>query len=185
METKKIAILIGSLRKDSFNRKAAKAFMAIAPDTLKFEIVEIGQLQFYNQDLDIDPPVEWTEFRNKIREYDGVLFFTPEYNRSFPAVLKNAIDIGSRPPTKSVWSGKPGGIISVSPGRLGGFGANHHLRQVLFGINIHAMIQPEAYISEAGRLFDENDQLIDEQTRNLLIRFMNSFVEWVNSFNRI
>jgi chromate reductase len=185
METKKIAILIGSLRNDSFNRKASKAFIALAPDTLKLEIVEIGQLQFYNQDLEVEPPEEWTEFRNKIREYDGFLFFTPEYNRSFPAVLKNALDIGSRPPTKSVWSGKPGGIISVSPGRLGGFGANHHLRQVLFGVNIHAMIQPEAYISEAGRLFDENDQLIDEQTRNLLIRFMNSFIDWVNSFNRI
>ncbi|MDD4970691.1 MAG: NAD(P)H-dependent oxidoreductase [Paludibacter sp.] len=179
MNAKKIAILIGSLRTGSFNRKVAKAVIALAPETLALEIVEIGQLQLYNQDLDVDPPKEWKEFREKIREFDGILFFTPEYNRSFTAVLKNALDIGSRPPAKSVWSGKPGGIVSVSPGRLGGFGANHHLRQVLFGVNIHAMIQPEAYISDAAGLFNENEQLIDEHARTLLTKFINSFAEWV------
>jgi len=183
MNTKKIALLVGSLRKDSFNRKVANAVIALSPETVTLEIVEIGQLQMYNQDLDVNPPQEWTDFREKIRAFDGILFFTPEYNRSFSAVLKNALDIGSRPPKMNVWSGKPGGIVSVSPGRLGGFGANHHLRQVLFGVNIQAMIQPEAYISDAAGLFDENDTLIDEHARASLTKFINSFAERITGKN--
>ena len=130
-DTRDVVVIVGSLRKDSLNRKAANAIAAIAPASLRFEIVEIGQLPFYNQDLDEAPPAAWTAFRDRVRAADAVLFVTPEYNRSVPGVLKNAIDVGSRPYGKSVWSGKPAAIVTVSPGAIGGFGANHHLRQSL------------------------------------------------------
>ena len=146
MPQKRIAVIVGSLRKESLNRKMAKALAALAPETLKLEIVEIGRLTLFNQDYENNPPAEWTEFREQLRNYDGFLFVTPEYNRSVPGVLKNAIDVGSRPYGKSVWSGKPGAVISVSPGSLGGFGANQHLRQSLACLNVPIMPRPEGYI---------------------------------------
>jgi len=176
---KKVAIIVGSLRKDSFNRKTAKALIALAPESLLLEIVEIGQLQMYNQDLDETPPAEWTDFRNKIKGFDSVLFVTPEYNRSLPAVLKNALDVASRPPGKSAWSGKPGAVISVSPGVYGGFGANHHLRQVLTSLNVPTMQQPEAYIGSAANLFDESGNLINEPIHDFLKKFMIAYEAWV------
>ena len=144
-------MIVGSLRRESLNRKAANAIAALAPASLRFEIVEIGQLPFYNQDLDAAPPAEWTAFRDRVRAADAVLFVTPEYNRSVPGVLKNAIDVGSRPYGKSVWSGKPAGVVSVSPGAIGGFGANHHLRQSLVYLDMPTLAQPEAYIGGAAR----------------------------------
>ena len=126
----------------------------LAPASLTLEIVEIGHLASYNQDLDKEPPADWTALREKIRSMDAVLFVTPEYNRSVPGLLKNAIDIASRPPGQSAWSGKPGAVVSVSPGAMGGFGANHHLRQSLVFLNVPAMPQPEAYIGGADKLFD-------------------------------
>ena len=126
-----VAAFVGSLRKDSINRKVANALGEVAPAELKVGIVEIGQLPIYNQDDDVNPPAEWTAFRERIRAADAVLFVTPEHNRSVPAALKNALDVGSRPYGKSAWSGKPGAVISASPGAIGGFGANHHLRQSL------------------------------------------------------
>jgi chromate reductase, NAD(P)H dehydrogenase (quinone) len=179
MKSKKIAVIVGSLRKESFSRKIAKALIALAPESLSLEILEIGELQMYNQDLEEVPPAAWTEFRSRLKGFDGVLFVTPEYNRSVPAVLKNAIDIGSRPYGKNSWDGKPGGIVSVSPGALSGFGANHHLRQSLVFVNVPAMQQPEAYIGNAAKLFDNNGKLTDESTREYLQKFIDAYAKWV------
>ena len=179
MKQRKIAVFVGSLRKESFNLKMAKALIKLAPESLALEILEIGQLPMYNQDLDEKPPTQWTEFRERLRGFDGVLFLTPEYNRSVPAVLKNAIDVGSRPYGKSVWNGKPGAVVSVSIGASGGFGANHHLRQSLVFLNIPAMQQPEAYVGGAAALFDESGALINESTQTFMRKFIDSFAEWV------
>lgn len=176
---KNIAVLVGSLRKDSFNRKMAQVLCGLAPPALKLEIVEIGQLPLYNQDEDVNPPAAWTAFRELVRKADGVLFVTPEYNRSVPAPLKNAIDVGSRPYGKNVWDGKPGAVISVSPGAIGGFGANHHLRQSLVFLNVPAMQQPEAYIGGADKLFDEAGKLTNPSTREFLEKFMQAYAAWV------
>ena len=179
MKSKNIAVIVGSLRKESFSRKIAKALIELAPASLTLEILEISGLQMYNQDLEEVPPAAWTEFRNRLKGFDGVLFVTPEYNRSVPAVMKNAIDIGSRPYGKNSWDGKPGGIVSVSPGALSGFGANHHLRQSLVFVNVPAMQQPEAYIGNAAKLFDNNGKLTDESTREFLQKFIDAFAKWV------
>jgi chromate reductase len=180
MKQYKIAVLIGSLRKEAFSRKTANALIALAPNTLSLEIINIGELPLYNQDLDELPPDQWKLFREQLKAFDGVLFVTPEYNRSVPAVLKNAIDVGSRPYGKSVWDGKPGAVVSVSPGSAGGFGANHHLRQSLVFINVPAMPQPEAYIGGAAKLFDDSGKLINESTTQFLRTFMEAFAKWVD-----
>ena len=179
--TKKIAVFVGSLRKESFNRKMAKVLTTLAPESLMLEIIEIGGLPLYDQDYDDagKPPSAWTAFRERVKSFDGVLFVTPEYNRSVPGVLKNAIDVGSRPYGRSVWGGKPGAVISVSPGAIGGFGANHHLRQSLVFLNVPAMQQPEAYIGNAAQLFDTNGDITNENTREFLIKFMNAFAAWI------
>jgi chromate reductase len=181
MAQKMIAVLVGSLRKESFNLKMAKELMKLSPGSLKLEIIEIGNLPLYNQDTDDNPPAAWTEFRDRIRNVDGVLFVTPEYNRSVSGVLKNAIDVGSRPYGKSAWAGKPGAVVSVSPGAIGGFGANHHLRQSMVFLNMPAMQQPEAYIGQAATLFDEHGSLINESTREFARKFMFAFATWVET----
>ncbi|MGZ3158624.1 MAG: NADPH-dependent FMN reductase [Burkholderiaceae bacterium] len=181
MATTRIAVLIGSLRKASFNRKMAQAVMSLAPASMKLDIVEIGQLPLYNEDADANPPAEWTAFRKTMVGYDGVLFFTPEYNRSVPAALKNAIDVGSRPYGQSVWSGKPGAVISVSPGAIGGFGANHHLRQSLVFLDMPCMQQPEAYIGGAAALFDEDGKLTNDKTHAFLTKFVETYARWVET----
>jgi chromate reductase, NAD(P)H dehydrogenase (quinone) len=177
-----IAVIVGSLRKGSFNRKTALALAKLAPDNLDLGILEIGQLPLYDQDLDEDPPREWREFRDRIRAADGVLFVTPEYNRSVPAALKNAIDIASRPYGGSAWDGKPGAVVSVTPGGLGAFGANHHLRQSMVFLNVPMMQQPEAYVSGAGKMFDESGDLTDERTRGFLKTFVDAYAAWVDRF---
>ena len=174
-----VAVLVGSLRKDSFNRKVANALIQLAPAGLNLSIVEIGQLPIYNQDYDDKPMTEWTAFRERIRVADAVLFVTPEHNRSVPAALKNAIDVGSRPYGKSAWSGKPGAVVSASPGAIGGFGANHHLRQSLVFLNIPTMPQPEAYIGGADKLFDTTGVLTNEGTRKFLQSFMKAYATWI------
>jgi chromate reductase len=176
---KDIAVLVGSLRKDSFNRKMAHALAELSPPALKLEIVEIGQLPLYNQDEDANPPAAWTAFRERVRKADGVLFVTPEYNRSVPAALKNALDVGSRPYGKNMWNGKPGAIVSVSPGAIGGFGANHHLRQSMVFLNVPTMAQPEAYIGGADKLFVGDGKLINPSTREFLSKYMQAFAAWV------
>ena len=178
-KTSDVAVVVGSLRKDSVNRKVANALVELAPAGLKLGLVEIGHLPIYNQDGDENPPSAWTQFRERIRVADAVLFVTPEHNRSVPAALKNAIDVGSRPYGKSAWNGKPGAVISASPGSIGGFGANHHLRQSLVFLNVPAMPQPEAYIGGADKLFDAQGALINEGTRKFLQGFMQAFGAWV------
>ena len=183
MKTHKIAVLVGSLRKESFSRKTAKALIALAPDSLALEIIDIGDLPIYNQDLEEMPPAAWTEFRERLKSFDGVLFVTPEYNRSIPAVLKNALDVASRPYGKNIWDGKPGAVVSVSPGMLGAFGANHHLRQSLVFLNVPVMPQPEAYVGGAAKLFDEHEKLTNDSTREFLKKFMAAFADWVSRFS--
>jgi chromate reductase len=177
-----VVVLVGSLRKDSLNRKMANALIALNTTPLKFEFADIGILPMYNQDLDGDnPPASWTAFRHQIKSADAYLFFTPEYNRSVPGVLKNAIDVGSRPYGKSSWEGNPAAVISVAPGTLGAFGANHALRQSLVFLNVPAMQQPEAYIGGAANLFDSEGKLTSESTREFLTKFGHAFGKWIES----
>lgn len=177
---KKIGVIVGSLRKESWNRKLALALIKLAPASLKMEIVEIGQLPLYNQDLDDQPPKEWTAFREHVKSCDGFLFVSPEYNRSIPAPLKNAIDVGSRPYGKSSWgSGKPGAVISASPGAIGGFGANQHLRQSFVFLDVPCMQQPEAYIGDISHVFDANSNIAKEETQNFLRKYMEAYADWV------
>jgi chromate reductase len=176
---RRVAVLVGSLRRESFNRKLANALIGMAPASLRLEVVEIGELPFFNQDLEAAPTPPISAFKRQIEAADAVLFVTPEYNRSVPALLKNAVDVGSRPRGKNSWGGKPGAVISVSPGKYGGFGANHHLRQSLMAVNVPTMPQPEAYIANAASLFDEGGALVDESARALLARYLDSFAAWI------
>ncbi|MEK3856562.1 NADPH-dependent FMN reductase [Cytobacillus sp. FSL H8-0458] len=177
----KIGILLGSLRKESFSRKIASNVAALFPEGYEAEFVEIGKLALYNQDFDDENnvPEEYISFRNKMKEIDAVLFVTPEYNRSVPAVLKNALDVGSRPYGASVWNGKPSAIISQSPGNLSGFGANHHLRQSLVFLNMPLVQQPEAYIGNVVGLLDEKGKIKDERTVQFLQTFVDAFVDLI------
>jgi chromate reductase len=175
----KVATLVGSLRKDSISRKLAQVLAELAPKTLRLEIVEIGRLPLYNQDLDSSPPAEWSTLRDQIRTASAVLFVTPEYNRSVPAGLKNALDVGSRPYGQSVWNGRPGAVVSASPGAIGAFGANHHLRQSLVFLNVPVMQQPEAYIGGVDKLFDPAGTLANESSKTFLQNFMNAFAKWI------
>jgi len=180
-----IAVIVGSLREGSFSRSTALALIGLAPGTLKLEIVAIGALPLYNQDLDPkSPPGEWVAFRQRVRAADAVLFVTPEYNRSVPGVLKNAIDVGSRPYGRSAWAKKPAAVVSVTPGALGAFGANHHLRQSAVFLDMPMMPQPEAYLSNAGALFDADGKLTDEKTEAFLRDFMAAFADWVEKILR-
>ncbi len=177
---REVAVLVGSLRAGSFNRKMAHALADVAPAQLRLTIVEIGTLPFYNEDDEKpEPPATWVAFREAIGRADAVLFVTPEYNRSVPAVLKNAIDVGSRPKAHNVWDGKPGAVVSVTQGALGAFGANHHLRQSLVAVNVPAMAGPEAYIGGAAKLFDAEGNLVNEDTRAFLAKFMHAFADWI------
>ena len=178
-ETRGVAVIVGSLRKDSLNRKLANVLAQIAPGSLNLNEVEIGHLPIYNQDSDHAPPPVWTSFRERIRAADAILFVTPEHNRSVAAALKNAIDIGSRPYGKSAWNVKPGAVISASPGAIGGFGANRHLRQSLVFLNVPAMPQPEAYLGGADKLFDADGKLVNAGTRKFLQQFMHAFEAWI------
>ena len=172
-------MLVGSLRKESFTRKIANALIGLAPPSLKMEIVEIGGVSFYNQDLEPNPPGDWIAFRDKVRTADAVLFATPEYNRSVPGVLKNAIDVASRPKENNVFNGKPGAVISVSPGNISGFGANQHLRQMLVFLNVPTMQQPEAYIGGVAKMLDESGNLTSDSTRQFLKGFIDAYAAWV------
>ena len=174
-----VAVIVGSLRKESLNRKMAIALAAMAPAGLQLKIVEIGNLPLFNQDTEANPGAAVTEFKSRIGAADAVLFITPEYNRSMPGVLKNAIDVGSRPYGQSAWSKKPGAVISVSPGKLSAFGANHHLRQCLVFLDVPTMAQPEAYIGNAASLFDDKGALVDQSTREFMQKFLDAFSSWV------
>jgi NAD(P)H-dependent FMN reductase/ketosteroid isomerase-like protein len=181
-ELKRVAVVVGSLRAKSWSRKVATALIERAPKTLRPELIEIGDLPLCNEDRDGDaPPQAWATFRDALRGMDGVLFVTPEYNRSLPGCLKNAIDVGSRPEKKSVWSGVPAGVVSVTPYKLGAFGANHALRQTFVFLNMPVMQQPEAYLGDVASLFDEGGKLKDESTGALLTKFMTAFDRWIDA----
>lgn len=160
--------------------KTAKTLMSFAPESLSLKLLDISDIPMFNQDLEGTPPEQWTKLRAEITAADGLLFLTPDYNRSVPALLKNVIDVGSRPYGKGSWSGKPGAVISVSPSNIGGFGANHQLRQSLMSVNVPTMAQPEAYIGNAASLFDESGKLINESTKEFLTVFMQTFERWVH-----
>jgi chromate reductase len=177
-----VCVLVGSLRKASFSRMLANALIALAPPSMKLDIVDIGQMPFYNEDLETAaPPAPWVAFRQCVKAADAVLFVTPEYNRAMPAVLKNALDVGSRPYGSSVWDRKPAAIVSNSPGAIGAFGANHHLRQSLVFLNVPPMQQPEAYISHVDKLVDEHGELVSDGTRKFLRGYMQAFANWVET----
>ncbi|WP_312526932.1 NAD(P)H-dependent oxidoreductase [Paracoccus sp. (in: a-proteobacteria)] len=177
---RKVAVIVGSLRKESLNRKLANALIAQAPSGLSFEHIEIGDLPHYNEDLDTaTPPASWTRFRNDLSRADAVLFVTPEYNRSVPGALKNALDVGSRPYGHSVWNGKPAAVVSGSGGGIGGFGANHHLRQSLVFLNMPAMQQPEAYIGGFNDMFDAEGKVKSPETAKFLGVIMAAFGTWI------
>ncbi|GGP10878.1 NADPH-dependent FMN reductase [Oceanobacillus neutriphilus] len=179
----KIAVLVGSLRKESFSKKIAKNVMSLFPNEFETEIIPIGDLPLYNQDFDDEgnPPQQWKVFREKMKEFDAVLFVTPEYNRSIPGVLKNAIDIGSRPKPDSVWNNKPAAIISNSPGNLSGFGANHHLRQSIMCLNMPVVQQPEAYLANVAALFDDDGKINNDGTVQFLQLLVDTFVKLITT----
>lgn len=179
MDRKRIAVFVGSARKGSYNRMMAAELARLAPETLALEIVDISGLTIYNQDLDENPPAAWADFRKRVKGCDGVLFVTPEYNRSMPPLLKNAIDVGSRPDEDSVWNGKPGAVVSVSSGKLGAFGANHHLRQVMVHLNVPMMQAPEAYIGPASKIFDGSGAISDASVKEFMRKFMEAYAGWV------
>jgi chromate reductase len=183
----KIAIIVGSLRKDSINRKVARSICAIRGDNLDCTMVEIGDLPLYNQDYDSAPeqPPQYVRFRDQVRSADGVLFCSPEYNRSVPGVLKNAIDIGSRPYGQSVFDKKPGAIVTASPGAIGGFGANHHLRQSCVFLNMPIMLQPEAYLANVSEDdFDADGLLKDGKLKPFLESIAHAFHDWIDMIHR-
>ncbi|PZN34720.1 MAG: ACP phosphodiesterase [Proteobacteria bacterium] len=175
-----VAVIVGSLRQAGYSRLMARAIARLAPPSMRLVDVPIGDLPLYNEDLETaTPPAAWTGFREAIAGCEAVLFVTPEYNRSMPGAMKNALDVGSRPWGKSVWSGKPAAVVSVSPGALGGMASNLHLRQVLYAVNLVTMPHPEAYIAAAGSLFDEGGQLASAATREFLTGFLQAFETWI------
>jgi chromate reductase len=176
-----VVVFVGSLRKDSINRKVAKALIELAPPSLAMEIVEIRNLPLYDQDLDADPPAPWKALRQRVKAAEAVLFVTPEYNRSVPGVLKNAIDVASRPYGQSAWKGKPGAVVSASPGAIGGFGANHHLRQSLVFLDVPVLQQPEMYLGGADKYFDAEGRLVKDDTRRFFERFLQAFAAWIET----
>lgn len=181
----KIAIIVGSLRKESLNRKVARSICAIRFDNLDCSMIEIGDLPLYNQDSDRDPPEQYVRFRKQLAESDGVLFCSPEYNRGVPGVLKNAIDVGSRPYGQSVFDKKPAAIVTASPGSIGGFGANHQIRQACVFLNMPVMQQPEAYLGHVtDDSFDESGCLKDGPLKELVTTLAHAFHDWVDMIHR-
>lgn len=180
MSKKKIGILVGSLRKESFNKKIAEAMAKLFPAEYEVSFLDISDLPLYNEDLDVsDVPATWTRFREDAGTKDAFLFVTPEYNRSVPAVLKNALDVGSRPYGASIWDKKVGAVVSSSPGALAGFGANHHLRQSLVFLNVLTMQQPEAYLGNVGEFIAEDGSITNEGTLGFMQVIVDSFVDLI------
>ena len=181
----KIAIIVGSLREGSLNRKVARSICALRGDKLQCSMLEIGDLPLYNQDLDSDPPEQWTRFREQLAAADGVLFCSPEYNRGVPGVLKNAIDVGSRPYGQSVFDKKPAAIVTASPGSIGGFGSNHQIRQACVFLNMPVMQQPEAYLGHVtDDSFDEAGCLKEGPLKDLVTKLAHAFHDWVEMIQR-
>lgn len=180
----KVAVIVGSLRQESLNRAIARALIKLAPQGMEGEFIEIGDLPLYNPDLEGDDvPASWTRFRDQIRGVDAVLFVTPEYNRGLPASIKNAIDVGTRPWGQNVWSGKPAAVVTASPGAIGGFGANHQLRQSLVFLDMPVLQQPEAYIGNAGDLLNADDTPKTDSTRDYFSSIMAAFGKLIDRYS--
>jgi chromate reductase len=178
-----VVVVVGSLRKEGFTLKISNALTKLAPDTLKLDVVTLHGLSFFNQDLEQSPPADWLKFRETLQKSNGVLFVTPEYNRSIPGVLKNAIDVASRPYGKSSFNGKPTGIISNSPGPLGGVSAAKHLQNILPGICGPILQQPEIYLNGVGDAFDDKGELIKESLQKMLKQYIDAFAAHVEKYN--
>ena len=178
----KIAVLIGSLRKDSFNRKLGLALAHLAPPEFTFEHIEIGDLPLYNQDDDGNQPASVKRIKTEIAAAQGLLFITPEYNRSIPGVLKNAIDHASRPYGQSVWGGKPAGVIGVSVGAIGTALAQQHLRNVLAYLDVPTLGQPEAFIQNTEGLFDDKGH-VGESSKQFMQAWVDKYAAWVRIHN--
>jgi chromate reductase, NAD(P)H dehydrogenase (quinone) len=179
-----VVVIVGSLRKESFSLKIARALAKLSPDTLKLDIATLHDISFFNQDLEATPPADWVAFREKLQKSNGVLFVTPEYNRSIPGVLKNAIDVGSRPYGKSSFLGKPIGIVSSSPGPLGGVNAAKHLQNILPGISGSILGQPEIYLNGIGDAFDDQGELIKESMQAVLKQYIDAYAAFVGKYHR-
>jgi chromate reductase len=179
-----VVVIVGSLRKESFTRKIANALAKLAPGTLRLNLVTLHDISFFNQDQEATPPGDWLAFREKLQKSDGILLITPEYNRSIPGVLKNAIDVGSRPYGKSSFNGKPIGIISNSPGPLGGVSAAKHLQNILPGISGPIMQQPEIYLNGVGDAFDDQGELSKDSLRGVLKSYVDAFAAFVEKHNK-
>ncbi len=181
MAKHRIAVVVGSLRKGSLTRRLATAMGAAAAERLDCRIAEIADLPLYDPDIDHEPPAPWVRFRQEIAAADGVLFVTPEYNRSIPGALKNAIDVGSRPYGRSAWAKKPAAVITASPGSLGGFGCNHHLRQCAVFLDMPMMQQPEAYLGHVGdEQFAPDGTLIDRSLKEMVAKLATAYADWVD-----
>jgi chromate reductase len=178
-----VVVIVGSLRKESFTLKIANALAKLAPDTLKLDVTTLHGISFFNQDLEATPPADWVAFREKLQKSNGVLFITPEYNRSIPGVLKNAIDVGSRPYGKSSFLGKPIGVVSNSPGPLGGVNAAMNLKQILPGYSGSIMGQPEIYLNAIGDAFDDKGELVKESLRPVLQQYLDAYAAFVKKHN--
>lgn len=178
----KVGIVVGSTRKDSFSGRVAKALVSLLPEDYQAEFIQIDHLSLYNQDKDNDVPKEYVDFREKIGEMDSIIFVTPEHNRSIPAALKNALDIASRPYGENKWAGKPTLIASQSPGAISGFGANHHLRQILTFLDMPVVQQPEVYLADTPNLFDENGEFLQEGTDAFLQMAIDKFVDLTKKY---
>ena len=179
-----VVVIVGSLRKESFTLKIANALTKLAPDTLKLNVTTLHDISFFNQDLEATPPADWVAFREKLQKSNGTLFVTPEYNRSISGVLKNSIDVGSRPYGKSSFNGKPTGIISNSPGPLGGVSAAKHLQNILPGICGPILQQPEIYLNGVGDAFDDKGELVKEALKPVLKQYIDAFAAFVDKQNR-
>ena len=178
-----VGFIVGSLRKGAYTRLLSQAIVELAPPSLKFSEIGIGELPFYNQDLETaTPPAQWVSFRNQVKSSDAILFITPEYNRGMPAAIKNAIDVGSRPMKESVWKGKPAAVISLTPGKLGAMAAHQQLRLALSVIGVPVMPLPEMYLAGAGELFDGGGKLVNEETHKRLVSMLNDFDTWIGRF---
>lgn len=178
MKSIKTLTLVGGISRSSLNKKYFRSIQELSVPNFEFETFDISKLPFFSQDLEMDPPDIVTAYKDKIREAEAVLFITPEYNRSFPGVLKNAIDWGSRPYGQNLWNHKPAATLGASPGAIGTFGAQHHLRQVLAYLNMSVLGQPEVYFN-ASHAFDEQDRLTNEKTKEYLLKFFEAFDEWI------
>jgi chromate reductase len=178
MSQYKIAVIIGSIRKDSMNRKLADAIVKLAPSEFSFKKIDLGDLPLYNQDEDANQAASVKRLKSEVAAASGVLFVTPEYNRSIPGVLKNALDHGSRPYGQSAWAGKPAGVLGISPSAAGTAMAQQHLRNVLSYLDMPTLTQPEAFLQIKDGFFDENGE-IGEHSRKFLQGWMDKYVAWV------